>query len=276
VSQGARRRRTLTFLRDSFFGLLALLFMLPLLWTVLGSFRKVADLRMHPWSLPESLDLSNYVAAFEGHIGLYLLNSTLVTIVSVLIIIALSAPAAYAFARLRFTGSSLLLGFIMTGLLIPAHAVLIPLYHINAALGVGDYLAIIGPYVAFGLPLSVLLLRAYFVGIPEELMEAATLDGAGHLRILWSVFMPVARPAVATVAIFQAAWIWNELPFAMVFVAGSGHYTLPIGLLNFQGEHIANWGAILAGVTVSVIPLMVLYLVFQKHIIRGLTAGAVK
>ena len=269
-------RRAGALLREGLFGLLALVFMLPLLWTALGSFRRASDLRLHPWELPETLNWENYVAAFKGHIGLYMLNSTLVTVVSVVVIIALSAPAAYAFARLRFGGSALILGFIMTGLLIPAHAVLIPLYQLNAALGVGDYLAIIGPYVAFGLPLSVLLLRAYFVGIPQELMEAAVMDGAGHLRILWSVFMPIARPAVATVAIFQAAWIWNELPFAMVFIADSSHYTLPIGLLNFQGEHIANWGAILAGVTVSVIPLMVLYLVFQRHIVRGLTAGAVK
>jgi len=122
----------------------------------------------------------------------------------------------------------------------------------------------------------VLLLRAYFVGIPEEMMEAAIMDGAGHLRILWSIFMPLARPALATVAIFQAAWIWNELPFALVFIKTSAHQTLPVGLLSFQGEHIAEWGTILAGVCVAVIPLMVLYLVFQRHIIRGLTAGAVK
>jgi len=269
-------RRRGAWVADGLFALLALAFMAPLIWAGLGSFRKAGDLRMHPWRLPESLDWSNYTAAFEGHIGTYLLNSTLVTIVSVALIIALSAPAAYAFARLRFGGSALLLGFIMTGLLIPAHAVLIPLYQINAALGVGDYLAIIGPYVAFGLPLSVLLLRAYFVGIPQELMEAAVMDGAGHLKILWSIFMPIARPAVATVAIFQAAWIWNELPFALVFISKSEHYTLPIGLLNFQGEHLADWGAILVGVIVSVIPLMILYLVFQKHIIRGLTAGAVR
>lgn len=269
-------RRLGAWLRDGAFGLLALLFLLPLIWTVLGSFRAASDLRLHPWRLPEVLDWSNYAAACEGHIGLYMLNSTLVTVVSVVVMIALSAPAAYAFARLRFSASALVLGFIMTGLLIPAHAVLIPLYQLNAALGVGDYLAIIGPYVAFGLPLSVLLLRAYFVGIPQELMEAAIMDGAGHLRILWSVFMPMARPAVATVAIFQAAWVWNELPFAMVFIGSEAHYTLPIGLLNFQGEHIANWGAILAGVTLSVIPLMILYLAFQQHIVRGLTAGAVK
>ena len=269
-------RKAASWLRDGLFALLALLFMLPLIWTVLGSFRSASDLRLHPWRLPESLDWSNYVAAFEGHIGLYLLNSTIVTIVSVGLIILLSAPAAYAFARLRFPASALILGFIMTGLLIPAHAVLIPLYQLTSALGIGDYLAIIGPYVAFGLPLSVLLLRAYFVGVPKELMEAAIIDGAGHNRILWSIFMPVARPAVATVAIFQAAWIWNELPFALVLIRSDVHYTLPIGLLNFQGEYINNWGAILSGVTVSVIPLMVLYLVFQKHIIKGLTAGAVK
>lgn len=269
-------RRSWPIIRDGLFALLALVFMLPLLWTVIGSLRPGSELRVHPWGLPSALHLQNYVDAWRGQIGLYLLNSTFVTVVSVAVMIALSAPAAYAFARLRFSGATLALGFILTGLLIPAHAVLIPLYQLNSALGVGDYLALIGPYVAFGLPLSVLLLRAYFVEIPQELMEAAIMDGAGHLRILWQVFMPIARPAVATVAIFQAAWIWNELPFALVFIQGSGHFTLPVGLLSFQGEHIANWGAILAGVTVAVVPLMALYLIFQKHIIRGLTAGALK
>ncbi len=268
--------RRMAWLRDGLFALLALAFMLPLIWTVIGSFRPASKLRTEPWGLPERLDWSTYIAAWKGHIGLYLLNSTAVTMVSVAVIIALSAPAAYAFARLRFPGAAVILGFILTGLLIPAHAVLIPLYQLNSALGVGDYLAIIGPYVAFGLPLSVLLLRAYFVEIPRELMEAAIIDGAGHLRILWSVFMPIARPAVATVAIFQAAWVWNELPFALVFIQEAVHKTLPVGLLSFRGEHIANWGAILAGVTVAVVPLMILYLLFQRHIVRGLTAGALK
>ncbi len=270
------KRAAGAWLRDGLFALLALVFMLPLIWTVIGSFRGASTLRVEPWGLPETLDWGNYVAAWEGRIGLYLLNSTIVTVASVVLIVVLSAPAAYAFARMRFSGAGLALGFILTGLLIPAHAVLIPLYELNSALGVGDYLALIGPYVAFGLPLSVLLMRAYFVEVPGELMEAAIIDGAGHLRILWSIFMPIARPAVATVAIFQAAWVWNELPFALVFIKESAHLTLPVGLLNFQGEHIANWGAILAGVTIAVIPLMVLYLVFQRHIVRGLTAGAVK
>ncbi len=269
-------RNLTSLVRDGLFALLALVFMLPLIWTVIGSFRPGGELRINPWAVPHTLNLQNYAAAWKGQIGLYLLNSTFVTIISVAAIIALSAPAAYAFARLRFIGAAPALGFILTGLLIPAHAVLIPLYQLNSALKVGDYLAIIGPYVAFGLPLSVLLLRAYFAEIPAELMEAAIIDGAGHMRILWSIFMPIARPAVATVAIFQAAWIWNELPFALVFINEGGHYTLPVGLLSFQGEHIADWGAILAGVTVAVIPLMVLYLFFQRHIIRGLTAGALK
>ncbi|HCA47210.1 MAG TPA: ABC transporter permease [Armatimonadetes bacterium] len=270
------RRRLAAWLRDGLFALLALVFMLPLIWTVLGSFRGGRSLRVEPWGLPEELDWANYAAAWQGKIGIYLMNSTIVTVASVVLIVLLSAPAAYAFARLRFSGSQLALGFVLTGLLIPAHAVLIPLYQLNAALQVGDYVALIGPYVAFGLPLSVLLLRAYFVEVPEELVEAAIIDGAGHFRILWAIFMPIARPAVATVAIYQASWIWNELPFALVFIKEGGHLTLPVGLLNFQGEHIANWGAILAGVTISVIPLMILYLVFQRHIVRGLTAGAVK
>ena len=201
-------RRLLSAGKDLAFGLLALVFLLPMMWALLGSIKPGAELRIHPWSLPAQVEFANYRAAWQGSIGLYLLNSTVVTIISVLVIIVLSAPAAYAFARLRFRGAMMLLGLILTGLLIPAHAVLIPLYQINAALGVGDYLAIIGPYVAFGLPLTVLLLRAYFVSIPAELMEAAIMDGAGHLRILWAIFMPVARPAVAPTrraASFQAA-----------------------------------------------------------------------
>ena len=188
----------------------------------------------------------------------------------------LAAPAAYALARLRLWGGPVIFGLILGGLLVPVHAALLPLYQLNNSLGITDYAAIMGPYIAFCIPLSVLLLRAYFAGVPQELMDAAQMDGAGHLRILWSVFVPIARPALATVAIFQAAWVWNELLFALVFIVNKSHMTLPVGLLTFQGEHSTNWAVVMAGVVMTIVPVLVLYFIFQRHVVKGLTAGAVR
>ena len=261
--------------------LLALLFILPVAWGFLASLKPADELLLKPWALPTRLAWQNYVDAWNGKVALYLLNSTIITVVAVSLIIALAAPAAYSFARLRFRGHALAFMFLLGGLLIPVHAVLIPLYQFNEAIwpkgwALREWLSIVGPYVAFGLPLTVLLLRAYFVSIPKELADAAAIDGASHWRALWSIFLPVARPAVATVAIFQAAWIWNELPFAMVFIKTPALRTLPVGLLSFQGEHSSEWQIVLAGVCMAIVPMLILYFVFQRHIIKGLTAGAVK
>jgi raffinose/stachyose/melibiose transport system permease protein len=162
------------------------------------------------------------------------------------------------------------------GLLLPAHAALIPIYELTQRLHLADLPALLGPYIAFGLPLTILLLRAYFAALPQELVDAALLDGASHWRIAWGILAPVARPAIVTVAIFQAAWVWNELPFALVLIKSPQWQTLPRGLLSFQGEHGADWGAILAGVCLSILPVLAAYLAFQRHVIRGLTAGALR
>lgn len=289
-----KRPRLGTLARDAAMTLIALLFVAPVAWSLINAFKPHTEIRVRPWALPEHIAWSNFVEAWRGHMGLYLLNSTVVTLLAVIIILLLSAPAAYAFARLQFRGSTALMGVILSGLLIPVHAVLVPLYQFNpgsllmkkaasassAALWFsdhfGDWVAVLGPYVAFGLPLTVILLRAYFIGIPRELSDAAVIDGCTHLRILRSIFLPVARPAIATVAIFQAAWIWNELVLAMVFIDQPMQLTLTVGLMSFQGEHATDWGVVMAGVFMAVVPVLLLYFVFQKHIIKGLTAGALK
>jgi len=287
-------RRISSWSVNALMALIALAFVAPVVWSMMSAFKTQSDIRLHPWAWPTRPEWSNFVEAWQGSMGLYLLNSLIVTVIAVAIILVLSAPAAYAFARLRFPGSAVLLGFILSGLLIPVHAVLVPLYHFNpgslllqsAAQGsvqvewfaerFGDWIAVLGPYVAFGLPLTVLLLRAYFISIPNELSDAAVIDGCGHLTILRKVFLPVARPAVATAAIFQASWIWNELVLAMVFINDDRQKTLTVGLMSFQGEHATDWGVVMAGVFMAVVPVLILYFAFQKHIIKGLTAGAVK
>ena len=261
---------------DACFLVLALLFLAPVVWAALGSLKTLNELMLQPWALPRHPAWSNYVTAWQGGIGRYLLNSVVVTILSVGLALALSAPAAYVFARLRVRGGMLLFGLIVAGILLPVHASLIPLFIQSNRLGISNWPAILGPYIAFGLPLMVLMLRAYFAGLPQELVDAAEVDGCGHLRTLWHVLLPVAMPAVATVCIFQASWVWNELPLALVLVRDKLWQILPVGLLSFQGEHATDWSVVLAGVMIAVVPILVLYFVFQKHIIKGLTAGAVK
>ncbi len=269
-------RRLRSHLRDAALAVLGALFALPILWAMVSAVKPQNELLLSPWALPRQWAWSNFAAALRGGIGLYFLNSLGVTVVSVLLMLLLSAPAAYALARLRLRGGSLIFAVVLAGLLVPVHAALIPLYQLNHALGIREYAAILGPYVAFCIPLSVLLLRAYFREIPAELSEAALIDGAGHLRVLWSIFLPVARPAFATVAIFQASWVWNELPLAMVFLEEKAHKTLTVGLLDFRGEHSTDWAVVIAGVLISMLPLLALYFAFQRHVVKGLTAGAIK
>ncbi|MFO7947275.1 MAG: ABC transporter permease subunit [Armatimonadota bacterium] len=262
--------------RDVSLSILSAVMFLPILWSLFSAVKPQNELLLSPWSLPKQWAWENLVKAWHGGVGLFLLNSALVTTLSVLVMLVLATAASYALARLRLRGGTVIFGVILGGLLVPVHSALLPLFQLNNALGISEYAAVIGPYIAFCIPLSVLLLRAYFQEIPQELSDAAMMDGAGHLRILWSIFVPVARPALATVAIFQAAWVWNELLFAMVFLNEKAHMTIPVGLLTFQGEHATNWAVVMAGVAISIVPVLVLYFIFQRHIVRGLTAGAVK
>lgn len=251
---------------EGLLGLLALAFLAPVVWAVVGALKPADELMMRPWALPSRVVWANFDAALQGHILRYLLNSTLVTAVSVAAMLLVGVPAAYSFARLPMRGRGLLMGLTVSGILLPAHAVLIPVYQLSQQLHLANLPALVGPYVAFGLPLTILLLRAYFAGLPGELVDAAVVDGASHWRIAWQVFVPVAMPAIATVAIFQAVWIWNELPFALVLTRDPLWQTLPRGLLSFQGEHTADWGAILAGVVVAMAPVVALYLALQRHV----------
>lgn len=273
---GRLPRRAGRLVGDGLFMLLALLFLMPVIWAAVGSLKSLNELMLEPWSLPKQWLWANYATAWQGGIDRYLLNSVVVTVLSVGLALAFSAPAAYAFARLRLRGGMLLFGLIVGGILLPVHASLIPLFIQSTRLHIVNWPAIIGPYTAFGLPLMVLMLRAYFAGLPQELIDAAEVDGCGHLRTLWHVMLPVAMPAVATVCIFQASWVWNELPLALVLVRDRLWQILPVGLLNFQGEHATDWAVVMAGVTIAIVPIVIVYFIFQRHIIKGLTAGAVK
>ncbi len=249
----------------------------PLIFTLFGSLKSRVDVLTKPWALPLPPVWENYATALKGRILLYMLNSLIVTTVSVLAILLIGSLGAYALARLPFKGRTVILLTLLSGLLIPVHAVLIPLYEITSRLHLmNTYFGLIGPYIAFGLPLTVLLLRTYFLAVPRELEDAARIDGASELQICFRIFVPLSRPAIATVAIFQAAWIWNEFPFALVLIDKAARKTLAVGLMSFQGEYAADWSTMLAGVVLAITPVLFAYFMLQEHIVRGLTAGALR
>lgn len=192
-------------------------------------------------------------------------------------VVALSALAGYGIARFRFPGRVLAFGAILLGLTIPFQSVMIPLYYQLLGMGLlGTYWAVILPGIAFGLPFGVFLMAAFFEDLPKELHEAGRVDGCGELRIFWSVMLPLAKPAVSTLVVFQFMRSWNEFLMPLLYLQDESKRPIPLGLMFFQGTYTRDIGLIAAGVTLATIPVIVVYLLFQRQFVRGLTAGAVK
>lgn len=249
----------------------------PFFWMLITSLKQSYELYVDPWALPQVMQWKNLLKAWSAGIKDFFLNSIFITTVSVFFIVLISSLASYAFARLRFRGKKSFFLVLIAGFLVPVQVTLIPLYSILRATALLDtYMAVIGPYIAYAIPFSVLLLTTYFKTIPRELEQAAFIDGANDFQIFYKIIMPLSKPGISTILIFQGVWIWNEFFFALVFLRSRELMTLPLGLMTFRGEFIADWPVIMSGIVISTLPLIALYLVFQKNFIEGLTAGAVK
>lgn len=243
----------------------------PFAWMVVSSLKTPREIFTAPFSLPADPAFANYTRAWDQGVGVYLLNSLLVTAVTVVLIILASGMAAYAFARLRFSGRTLLYALIVAGYAVPIHTVLVPLYRLLDGAGMlNSYIGLILPYVGFGIPFSIILLYAFLADFPTELEEAARLDGCNRWQILRHVVAPLSLPGIASVAIFQGVFTWNEFLLALLIISNDSMKTLPVGLVAFRGEFANDWGAIMASVTVATAPLLILYILLQKHFVRSL------
>jgi len=255
----------------------AVLFGYPLLWMGLTSLKTQAEVEASGWSLPSGFHTGNYAKVFrfeEGDFARYYLNSAAACGASVLIVCLAAAAAAYAFARMRFRGKEALFLLLLGGMMIPVHVTLVPLYVLMDWLGLrGTVPALVGPYVAFALPVSVFILRGFFEALPQEMEDAARLDGCGAVGAFWRVALPLSAPALATVFILNFVNMWNEFAFALV-LTGGGATTLPVGIWHVSSNFGADIPAVTAGLTVGVLPGLVVYFVAQRHIVRGMTAGA--
>jgi raffinose/stachyose/melibiose transport system permease protein len=259
------------------FSLLVLAFY-PLIWMVFTSLRTNPEFHANPWGLPSKLNFENYVKVWQtSPIPTYFLNSLIVSSISVFLILLLSSMAAYAFSRLKFPGSNVLFYALLSFYFIPRHIALIPLFFVLKTLHLLDtHLALIGPCVAFALPFSTLLIRGFMISIPSELIDAALIDGCSKLDIFYRIVLPLSRPALAVVTVIQFLSTWNEYLFALAFIHKRELKTLPIGLMDFVGEFTTDWVAMAAGLTLATIPVIAVYILFQRQIRQGMTAGALK
>lgn len=249
----------------------------PVFWLLVNSLKDSSDMFADSWSLPSTWSWSNYAKAWDAGLYHYLVNSIIVTSVSVTITIFLASLAAFALVVLRFRGKSLVYIMILGGSILPAEVSLFPLFKILSLLHLyNTYWALILPDVAFGLPFTTFLIRAYMVKIPHELNEAARMDGAGPFRTYWSVYLPLARPVIASAALIEAMRVWNEFIFSLTFIESDSLKTITIGVLNFADALRTDWTVLMCGLVISVIPIIITFLVLQRQFIGGLTQGAVK
>ncbi|SCK15286.1 carbohydrate ABC transporter membrane protein 2, CUT1 family [Variovorax sp. HW608] len=252
--------------------------LLPLAFVVFTSLKSQQDTFDSPvWALPSHLDWSHYVAVLQSGFFTYLRNSLFVVGVSVVLIVIVAAMAAYALSRLKFRFNKALFGLIVAAMIVPLHITLVPIYLMTRGLGLYDTpFALIGPYVATSLPVSVFILAEFMRQIPRELEEAAELDGCGPFTIFFKLFLPLSGPGIATVAIYNGIHLWNEFIFAYVLTSSPGNRTLPLALWDFQGEFSSNIPAMLAVVTLTSLPLIVAYAFGQERIVKGMMAGSLK
>jgi raffinose/stachyose/melibiose transport system permease protein len=250
----------------------------PFLVTILASLKSTPELVQGVLSLPESPQWGNYRQAWiDGRFGRYFLNSVLVAVGVVIPSIVLSCMSGYAFARYRFRGKSQLFIYLLLGLVVPLQALVIPLFYLMREISLLDSLwALILPQIAMSLSFGTLLMREAFSDVPGEIVEAAVLDGAGSWRVLWEIMFPLARPFVGTLALMFFIWTWNEFLLPLVVNVDPDYQTLPVGLLFFQQQWTSNIPLTAAGATIIFLPLAIVFLLFQRQMIEGLTQGAIK
>jgi N-acetylglucosamine transport system permease protein len=253
---------------------------LPMIWTAYTSLKTNQEFFKDPWALPAVPHFQNYVTAWDtAKIGTYFVNSVLVTVVVVLVVALLGAMTAYATTRLRLRVGNALNSFYMVGMFIPTVLCVVPMFLQLQRINLLDNLfGLVLLYIAVSMPFTVFVMAGFFRTLQRELEEAAFMDGCGYLRIFFNILLPLVRPGLATVSIFNFLGVWNEYVLAKTLIFTMEKNTLPLGLVQLMqaARYKADWGSLFAGLTIIMIPTVVIYVIFQNQITSGLTVGAVK
>ena len=250
----------------------------PFVFMVLNSFRKQFDmLQQGVFHLPDPWYFLNYVEVATHGFFRYFFNSVIVVAVTLILMLMFSAFAAYPLARMKFRFRGLIYAGIVAMMSVPMHVTLIPVFKLTTDMGLYDKLtSLIGPYVTFALPMSVFILTAFMMTIPKEIEESAEIDGCGRFRNFFMIILPLSKSGLSTLAIYNGVATWNEFAFANTLLQSPAHKTLPLALGQFKGEHALDIPIILAVLTLSVLPMIILFIIFQDKLVKGMMAGAVK
>ena len=257
----------------------AVLWIAPVLFIVATSLKSTQEvMNSSAFAFPTQLATDNYATAWQrGRYNTTFLNSIVVTLIKVPLGLALSAMAAYALARIELPRKKVLLVLVVFGTMIPFQVMLAPLFRLINELGLlNTYIGLWLPYIAFGVPYQVFILHGFFKEVPQELSEAAVIDGASHFTISRRIFLPISLPVLAALFILDFVATWNEFAMALVIMLNSNNWTLPLSLMAFQGEFGSDFGPLNAAIVTTVAPAVLVYLIFQRYFVGGLTAGAVK
>lgn len=250
----------------------------PFIFMVLNSFKdKFEMLTKGVFALPDKLNIGNYAEVIQGNFWSYFFNSVIVLAVSLVLLLMISAFASYPLSRFKFRLNGFLYGLIVACMSIPIHITLIPVFKMSQQLNLYDKIwALIGPYVAMGIPISVFILTGFMKGIPREIEEAAEIDGCGKFKMFFKIILPMAKPGLSTLAIYNGVNMWNEFSFAYTLTQSSQNRTLPLAVWEFRGQYSMNTPLIMAVLTLTVLPMIILFIFAQDKLVKGMAAGAVK
>ena len=259
------------------FILFSLSIIYPLFWILSNSLKTNKEFYNNTFSLPGHPEIGNYLQAWKEGISLYYLNSIIVTVITVILILVVSTLAAYAVTRFHFKYKKILLGILLGGMFVSPQTAVLPLYHLLRDLRIYDtYGAMIIPILAFRISFSIFLLFPAFLSFPKELEEAAVLDGCSSFGIYRKIMLPVCRPAVTVCLLLNLIYTWTEFTFSLNFISTEKYYTIPIGLMSFSQALYTDWVVLLSGIVLAIVPVLVLFIAFQKYFVAGLTVGSVK
>lgn len=251
---------------------------LPYFYMIITSLKTQGEfLSGNSFALPDSFNLDNFKGVIEGNFFTYLGNSATVLIISLTLLLIISACAAYPLSRMRFKLNRPIYGIIVAAMSVPIHITLIPMFSMATSTGLYDSIwALIGPYVAFNLPVSVFILTAFMQSIPADIEEAAEIDGCGKYATFFRMILPLSKSGMATLAIYNGVAMWNEFSFAMVLTQSQPNRTLPLAVWEYQGQYAMNIPLVMAVLALSSVPIILLYIFGQDKLIKGMMAGAVK
>ena len=257
---------------------IAIIYIAPLLWVFNVSFKTNREIFSAPFALPQDITFDNYSFAWTaGKLGIATLNSFIVCVITLAFSMIIGSMAAFGIGRMRWKGSKLAMTYFLTGMMIPVHCVLIPLFTRFAKLGLSNNLAgLILPYLTFALPITIFIMTGFFESMPNELIECACMEGANIFEIFFTICLPLGKTGLFVTGLMTFIGNWNELLLAMVFISDDNKKTLPVSLSKFVGPYNTNYSQMFAAIIIAIIPTIVVYCAFSNQIVDGLTAGAVK